>query len=267
MQLIENAELIAKHVKLLDREADVQLVREMMELQEDKCRRCQEDRLSCTVRPSCKNRNFLNMLIEVGLSPHSLPSFCYEQYLIQIRRFILEKKGRNMSNRRVPTKDLLSSLQMSSIRQFTTTFTKRWKRHALIREANSLIVAGDDIFFHFDFSRGVVMINPWDLELRELDVFGLYVRLLSKYYNVKADIFDATKNWWILTIDAKSIDPEQANKIVGSKLAQEFEALHLVAGNDSMTIQTEIVVETGRDAIHVNALRRLFSRVAEARGN
>ncbi|MCF2136209.1 MAG: hypothetical protein K9W43_03125 [Candidatus Thorarchaeota archaeon] len=267
MQLVENAELIAKHVKLLDREADVQLVREMMELHEDKCRHCQEDRLSCTVRPSCKNRNFLNMLIEVGVPPSSLPSFCYEQYLIQIRRYILERKGRNMINRRVPTKDLLASLHMSSIRQFTTNFTKRWKRHALIREANSLIVAGDDIFFHFDFSQGIVEINPWNLELREFDVFGLYVRLLSKYYNVKADIFDATTNWWVLTIDPGNIDLEKANKIVESRFAREFEALHLVAKDNSTVIQAEIVVESGEDAIHVNALRKLFSRVVEARGN
>ncbi len=265
MHLIENAELISRRVKLLDHDADLQLVRELMELHEDKCRRCQEDRLSCTITPSCHNRNFLNALIEAGLKPRDLPSYCYNQYLIQIRRYIIDRKGRDMEDRRIPIKDLLTTLKMSSIRQFTTNFTKRWKRHARVREGDILLVAGDDLFFHFDFTRGIVEIDPWDLELREFHLFGQYVRLLSAYYDVGTELLDATVNWWILTVDLGQSDSDSIVGSMDSELQRQFDAIHVVHSEDSTALQVEVVVEPGIDALSVGALRRLFSLVSEAR--
>ncbi len=258
---------MARRVKLLDKNADVQLVRELFELHEDKCESCQNDRLNCTVRPYCKNRNFLNMLIEIGVNPQDLPSYCYEQYLIQVRRFIKDKKGRNMDDRRIPLKDLLAALKMSSIRQFLTYFGKQWKKMVRLREGNTLLIAGDDMIFHVDFSRGIIGLNPWHHEFRDLDLFSLYVRLFSKYYDINAELFDATLNWWILSIDLGSASSESANKILSSDLDKVFDALHLVAGKDSTILQVELVIEDGSSSATVGDLRDLFTLAKEAQGS
>jgi hypothetical protein len=114
MDIKKHKDEFAIRMKLLDAAADNQLAKELIELHEKKCIACQEDRLSCTVRPACQNRNYLNALIEIGVTPQDLPSFCYSQYLEQIRRFIIDKKGRGMIDRRIPIKDLLSTLGVSS---------------------------------------------------------------------------------------------------------------------------------------------------------
>ena len=102
MKIKKYDEDLAQRIELLDSKADRQLAKEIIELYETKCKECQEDRLGCTVRPSCKDRNFLNLLIEIGVNPADLPEFCYIQYMEQIKRFILEKKGRTLEDRRIP---------------------------------------------------------------------------------------------------------------------------------------------------------------------
>ncbi|MHA1247945.1 MAG: hypothetical protein ACTSPE_11505 [Candidatus Thorarchaeota archaeon] len=262
MHLQENADLFAKRIRLLDPDADRHLAREFMELHEDKCTRCQEDRLGCTVRPACKDRNFLNMLVEIGVPPRDLPSFCYSQYLVQIRRYILEKKGRGMADRRIPINDLLSALKMSSIRQFTTRFNKLWSRRARIREGDTLLVAGDNLLFHFDFARGIVELNPWHKEVQSFEMFDRYVRLLSQYHGVKAETFDATLNWWVLTVSVGSVDRGRVEKGL-SELRDKFEALHLVELDAGTAIQAEVVAGGSELSINVGALRMLFSLASE----
>ncbi|MFW9769390.1 MAG: hypothetical protein ACFFEM_11265, partial [Candidatus Thorarchaeota archaeon] len=174
MELKKHKEELSTRLSLLDAAADNQLAKELIELHEEKCTACQEDRLSCTVRPRCMNRNFLNALIEIGVSPQDLPSFCYSQYLEQIRRYILDKKGRGMDDRRIPIRDLLSTLSVSSIRQFSTKFKKIWKNYSSVNENDIMLIAGDGLLFRFDFSRGIVTLNPTQNEIDNYDVFRLY---------------------------------------------------------------------------------------------
>ena len=72
MNLKKHKESLVARMRLLDEVADSQLVNEFIELYEDRCIECQEDRLGCTVRPACSNRNFLNMLIELGVEPEDV---------------------------------------------------------------------------------------------------------------------------------------------------------------------------------------------------
>ncbi len=266
MHLHDSAEKLAKRVHLLDPAADLQLVREIVELHEAKCTRCQEDRLSCTVRPSCKDRNFLNALIEVGINPSVDLDFCYSQHLNQLRRFVLEGKGRQMFDRRVPIRDLLSSFKFSSIRQFTTQMTKRWRRHARIRHGDLLLIGGDDILFHFDFSRGIVEVNPWDVEVRDYVLFDQYVRLLSSLYGIEAESFDATLNWWILSINLGPTGGPIADEVLAHEVVSEFEAVHKTADEDSVVLQAEVVLREESRSIRVGAIRTLFALLANSGG-
>ncbi len=259
MKLKKHNTTFATKMDLLDVTADNQLAKELMELHENKCRVCQEDRLSCTVRPSCKNRNFLNMLIELGIEPEDLPSFCYSQYLNHVQRFVTEQKGRRMIDRRLPIKDFLSALRVSSIRHFTTKFKKTWSKSALIQRKNTMLVAGDGLLFHFDFARGIVVMNPVHVKIKSLEVFKLYADLFSKYYDLKSEVKDVTLNWWILSIAVDVEGTVESIKPVKSKLSGSFDALNVEAFENVVNIHAEVIIDENRKPLFVDDIEKAFT--------
>jgi hypothetical protein len=160
MELKKHTNQFSERIHLLDEAADRQLAKELIQMHEKKCTACQDDRLRCATNPACKDRNFLNTLIEIGVEAEDLPAYCYSLNIGQIRRFILERKGRVVQNRRLPIKDLLQALSVSSIRHFTTKFKKVWSNFSQAQENDVLLVAGDNLLFRFDFHRGIVTVNP-----------------------------------------------------------------------------------------------------------
>lgn len=265
MKLKKHNTTFANKMDLLDVTADNQLAKELMELHETKCRGCQEDRLSCTVRPSCKDRNFLNMLIELGIEPEDLPSFCYSQYLNHIQRFITEQKGRRMIDRRLSIKDFLSALRVSSIRHFTTKFKKIWPKSASIHRKNALLVAGDGLLFHFDFARGIVIMNPVHVKINSLEVFKLYADLFSKYYDLKSEIKDVTLNWWILSIAVDVEGTVESITPVKSKLSGCFDALNVEVSENVVNIHAEVIIDENRKPLFVDDIEKAFTMSSKLR--
>lgn len=263
MNLKKHKQELAVRIGLLDAVADNQLALELIELHETKCRVCQEDRLSCTVRPACKNRNFLNALIEIGVTPQDLPSFCYSQYLEQIRRFIFEKKGKVMIDRRIPIKDLLSTLNVSSIRHFTTKFKKVWKNFSSAHEDNVMLVIGDSLMFSFDFARGIVTLNPIHDQIDNFKVFNLYSQIFSNYYDLKSSVTDLTMNWWLLTINVEGHTQSSAKSQLKAGSLKGFDAVYTTEIEDSVKIQAEVIAWDESSALEVGKLRTLFERVSK----
>jgi hypothetical protein len=263
MNLKKHKEELAVRVGFLDAIADDQLAFELIELHEKKCTVCQEDRLSCTVRPACKNRNFLNTLIEIGVTPQDLPAFCYSQYLEQIRRFILEKKGRDMIDRRIPIKDLLSTLNVSSIRHFTTKFKKDWANFSSVNEENVMLVIGASLLFSFDFERGIVTLNPIHARIDNFRVFDLYSRLFSNHYNLKSSATDLTLNWWLLSIEAEGHTVSSTKSQLKAGSLKGFDAVYTTEIDDSVKIQAEVIAKDESSHIEVGQLSDLFERVSK----
>ncbi len=258
MNLIKHNTELAGRIKLLDIPADDQLAKELMELHQAKCTKCQEDRLSCTVRPSCKNRNFLNLLIELGVEPHDLPAFCYSQYLDQLRRFILDRKGRGMLDRRLLIKDLLSTLKVSSIRHFNSKFKEQWENYHRVSGDNQMIVYGNDLLFHFDFSRGIVIINPKDMDITNFEVLKLYAEILSNIYNVKGEAKDLTANWWVVHAEvSQKLTAAKINSIE-QKISDNFDDILVDTTKDSTTFEAEIIKQGRKPPIDVGKLREFF---------
>jgi len=263
MELKKHKNEFATRISLLDVAADNQLAKELIELHEKKCSACQEDRLSCAVRPRCNNRNFLNALIEIGVKPRDLPNFCYSQYLEQIRRFILEKKGRGMMDRRIPIKDLLSTLNASSIRHFSAKFKKLWKNFASVNEHNVLLIAGDGFLFRFDFARGIVTLNPIHDRIDNFDVFRLYCELFSTFYKLKTSVTDLTLNWWLLAFDVTGKNPVDIKSVLKSESAKTFDTIYTNKVDDSTKIQAEVIVDGESSLIEAGQLRNLFDQVSK----
>ncbi|TFG09241.1 hypothetical protein EU538_05715 [Candidatus Thorarchaeota archaeon] len=262
MQLKEHKDDLADRIELLDASADSELAAEIISLYEEKCAACQEDRLSCTVRPSCKDRNFLNMLIELGVESQDLPQFCYSQYLDQIRRYILERKGRRMNDRRLPIKDLLSTLRMSSIRQFTSRFSKIWKKMARIRANDLFLVMGDDLLFQFNFARGIVILNPSKYVIPDYDTFRMYVDLFQRYYELVAEVTDLTTNWWELDISAGAVPPSNIEKVLGEKQRSRFESYVVTSSEENTHLILETTKEKPRSSVTVGLLAIVFEKVS-----
>lgn len=263
MELKKHKNELATRMSLLDVAANNQLAKELIELHEAKCTACQEDRLSCAVRPRCMNRNFLNALIEIGVKPQDLPSFCYSQYLEQIRRFILDKKGRGMQDRRIAIKDLLSTLSVSSIRHFSTKFKKIWKNFSSVNEHHILLIVGDGLMFRFDFERGIVTLNPIHDRIDNFDVFRLYCELFSAYYDLKTSVTDLTLNWWLLTFDADGKDPANVRSVLKSEPAKAFDTIYTDEVDDSTKIRAEVIVDGESSLIEAGQLRNLFEKVSK----
>ncbi len=265
MELKKHYKELTERLYLLDEPSDDTLSEELIELHEKKCKDCQEDRLSCTVRPACKDRNFLNMLIELGVEPQDLPDFCYKQHLEQIRRFILEKKGRGMVDRRIPIKDLLSTLRVSSIRQFTTSFIKQWTQSSVAKDGNLMLVGGDDFRFFFNFSRGIVVLNPIWMAIKNYDLAKLYVKLLSDLHQIEASITAVTYNWWELIIHTEPLPEAKVRKSLRDRLSDAFEAIHVYDTENGLVIQVEIIVDDSDEPLVSGNLEQLFRLISRLR--
>jgi hypothetical protein len=249
---------LASRTQLLDKAADTQLAKELLQLHKKKCTACQEDRLACTVRPACKDRNFLVVLIELGVDVKDFPAFCYSQYLDQIKRHILEKKTREMVDRRIPIRDFLSSLNMSSIRQFTTRFSKIWTGFSSARDGNLLLVTGEDMLFHFDFAHDVVILNPIHIAIRDFQTFKLYVTLFSEYYKIKSEVIDETSNWWHLALEAANTDARKQLESLKPLFSDRIESLSVKTSNDGVQLQMDMIIDEHRPAPEVGDLKKVF---------
>lgn len=263
MDIKKHKDEFATRLALLDSVADNQLAHEIIELYEKKCIECQEDRLSCTVRPACKNRNYLNALIEIGVKPQDLPSFCYSQYLEQIRRFVIDKKGRAMTDKRVPIKDLLSTLGVSSIRHFTSKFKNVWKNFSSVHENNVMLVMGDNLVFRFDYARGIVTVNPVHDKIENYEVFNLYCQIFSNYYKLKTSVRDLTLNWWLLSIDAGKFTLSSVKSQLRAGSIEGFETVYAAEMDDTVKIQAEVIAKDESSSLEAGQLRDLFERVSK----
>ena len=263
MELKKHNDQFSTRINLLDEISDLQLAKEFIEMHESKCTDCQEDRLRCATRPACKDRNFLNTMIEIGVEPEDLPSFCYSQHLEQIRRYILEKKGRKSVDRRLSIKDLLSILGVSSIRHFTSKFKKEWSNFSQVQENNVLLIAGDTLLFRFDFYRGIVTVNPTKDKIRSFDVFRLYCKLFSMYYELDSVVRDITSNWWILSITVPVTDSTNLRSIQKSEMADAFEAIHTMETDEKAQVDVEVIHTDSSTPLEAEHLQELFLRVSK----
>ena len=263
MELKKHTDRFSRRIQLLDETADKQLAKELILMHEAKCKACQDDRLRCATNPACKNRNFLNTLIEIGVEAEDLPAYCYSLNIGQIRRYILERKGRVVANRRLPIKDLLQTLSVSSIRHFTTKFKKVWSNFSQAQENDVMLVAGDDLLFRFDFHRGIVTVNPTMDEIDTFDVFKLYCKLFSAIYELPSTVNDITSNWWVVSIEVKDADVTALRGLQRSKMANAFESIYSKEVDDKIHLEVEIVQGEGPHYLLVEQLQDLFVSVSK----
>ncbi len=263
MELKKHNNQFSQRIHLLDETADKQLAKELIQMHEKKCTACQDDRLRCATNPACKDRNFLNTMIEIGVETEDLPIFCYGLHLEQIRRYILERKGRIVANRRLPIKDLLQTLSVSSIRHFTTKFKKVWSNFSQAQESDLMLVAGDNLLFRFDFHRGIVTVNPTMDPIDSFDVFKLYCKLFSEVYELPTTVKDVTTNWWVASITVKDADTASIRGLQRTKVVNAFESLSSDEVDNVVNLEVEVVQSNGLPYLLVEHLQELYESASK----
>ncbi len=259
MHLTSHNDDLANRLNLLYPDADRQLAKELMELHENKCKHCQEDRLSCTVRPACKNRNFLNTLIELGIEAQDLPAFCYSVYINQIGRYISERKGRPMTDRRILIKDFLATLKVSSIRHFNSKFKKEWKNYVSVTQKDQMIVTGNNMLFHFDFSRGIVHVNPDNEQIDSFDILKHYTEVFSQLFKVSVDLQEITTNWWELLLTLNGTPEKNKLDVFLGKLPRGITNHSVVKDKNATRILLEVYGDCQSNLLTVKDVRELFN--------
>jgi len=164
-----------------------------------------------------------------------------------------------MIDRRLPIKDFLSALRVSSIRHFTTKFKKTWSKSASIQRSDVMLLAGDGLLFHFDFARGIVVMNPVHIRIRSLEVFKLYADLFSKYYDLKSEVRDVTLNWWILDIAVDIGGTVESTKSAKSKLSSSFDGLNVETSENVVNIRAEVIIDENRKPLFVDDIEKAFT--------
>jgi len=167
-----------------------------------------------------------------------------------------------MRDKRLPIKDLLSTLRVSSIRHFNSKFKKEWKNYSKVTENNIMLVAGNGNIFHFDFEKGIALINPLNEPLLEFNVFELYSTLFSQWHNLDAKVSDLTTNWWVLGIEAKGTFSKEKIASVKKKIPRLFEAAVVKKEKDSLIVEVEAVVDNIQPPVKISSMKNLFELVA-----
>jgi hypothetical protein len=147
---------------------------------------------------------------------------------------------------------------MSSIRQFTTRFSKIWTGFSSARDGNLLLVTGEDMLFHFDFARDIVILNPNHVAVRDFQTFKLYVTLFSEYYKINSEAMDETSNWWHLAIEAANNDVRRQLESLKLLLSNRIESLSVKTSNDGVQLQMDMVIDAHRPAPEVGDLKKVF---------
>jgi len=163
-----------------------------------------------------------------------------------------------MIDRRLPIKDFLAALRVSSIRHFTTKFKRTWSKSASIQRNNVMLLAGDGLLFHFDFARGIVVMNPVHIKISSLEVLKLYADLFSKYYDLKSGVEDVTLNWWILSIAVDVEGTVESISPVKSKLSGCFDALNVEVSENFVNIHAEVIIDENRKPLLVDDIEKAF---------
>ncbi|TFH07850.1 MAG: hypothetical protein E4H14_07615 [Candidatus Thorarchaeota archaeon] len=179
------------------------------------------------------------------------------------RPILCERKGRVSADRRLPIKDLLQTLSVSSIRHFTTKFKKVWSNFSQAQNNDVMLVAGDSLLFRFDFHRGIVTVNPSMDPIDSFDVFKLYCELFSGIYNITSTVKDATSNWWVLSITLEEEDAVGIRNLQKSKLASAFESISSSEVDGKFHLDVEVVQSKGLDYLLVEQLQELFETVSK----
>jgi len=178
---------------------------------------CQDDRMTCTVRPLCEKRRWLSILIKSGAPLSMIPKFCYElQQKIVDRALKKEKYFYEpedcaiyldefflLVSQSSPYK-LAKMLDNSEYEDITFTletfFRSRFNRVMALNLEENLIIMADDTIWYIDYIDKYVILNINDERLFNQATLLSLLKFFSRYYKIEIKIFESSPESWIIDI-------------------------------------------------------------------
>ena len=119
--------------------------------------------------------------------------------------------------------------------------------------------------FHFDFTRGIVIINPDKYQIHSYSIFELYVQLFAAHYGLEVTVKDLTLNWWAVSLSIVVPEAFEGDLLKG-KPSKIFDSTELITEKDSVRIEADIVVSPNHPALDVGELQGFFTHINEVVG-
>ncbi|MEX2754747.1 MAG: hypothetical protein Q6365_005095 [Candidatus Sigynarchaeota archaeon] len=191
------------------------LVQKAIEQMAELDKECQDDRMTCTVRPLCEKRRWLSILIKSGAPMSMIPKFCYElQQKIVDRALKKEKYFYEpedcaiyldefflLVSQSSPYK-LAKMLDNNEYEDITFTleafFRSRFNRVMSLNLEDNLILMADDTIWYIDYIDKYIILNINDERLFNQATLLSLLKFFSRYYKIEIKIFESSPESWIL---------------------------------------------------------------------
>ena len=176
---------------------------------------CQDDRMTCTVRPLCEKRRWLSLLVKAGANMDALPGFCYElqqkivertlnqekyfydpedcalfldDFFLKVKKFSPSKLAR-----------LLENEEYDDLAWHIESFLRsKFSRVASLNLGEVLIILADDHLWFFDFLDKYVIMNLNDERISNQANLLSLVKLFNKHYKHEVKVFESSAEEWVL---------------------------------------------------------------------
>ena len=188
------------------------IAREFLNLMKQKCEKCLRYRTECALNPHCKDRRYINILIDMGVKPDDLPSFCYLQHKRSIENILKSKP--NLFD---PTDAKLYLTDFLQILGVKKTLSKNIKRicnnldmllpkfasnfESIFLENKKLyIFSMNDSLNLIDFDSEIVTINLKHEYPKSEEELRSYILLYKKIFQLDIEIIEEMWGWWYIKV-------------------------------------------------------------------
>lgn len=205
---------------------------------------CQSDRMTCTVRPMCKKRRWLSLLIKAGVSKEEIPQFCYERQIQAVQSFLSkERYFYEPEDCTVYLKDFLDLLSQKTSYYLSKLLEnedydevsweiefflrKKFNRVRVLNLGESIIAMTDYSLWYFNYLGNYVILNLMDEKITNQELLLSLLKFLNRYCKLDVKIYKKTQETWILDLILFQIlKPEFAQKeALKTFLAEEIGTL------------------------------------------
>ncbi|NHI92713.1 MAG: hypothetical protein EAX96_09460 [Candidatus Lokiarchaeota archaeon] len=188
------------------------IAKEFLNLMKQKCEKCLRYRTECALNPHCKDRRYVNILIDMEVKPDDLPSFCYLQHKRSIENILKGKP--NLFDPIDAKLYLIDFLQIVGVKKTLSGNMNRICSNLdqllpklapnfdskLLEDKKLFIFTLNDSLNLVDFNSEIVTINLKFEYPKSEEELKAFILLYQKMYHLDIEIIEEMWGWWYLKV-------------------------------------------------------------------
>ncbi len=145
---------------------------------------CESNRVVCILRPKCEDRRYLDVLLLDEKFRKKLPEFCYGTRIDQIIK--VDSHDKIPHDIYILTDDLITLLlrKKRKRRPFSTSLLQKTLKHVkksfYVKEGSFILIEANETWYLVNTSQGLVLVNPQDVMITNIDLFHLLIKFYSE---------------------------------------------------------------------------------------